>query len=79
MNMRIVNIDELLSDVESDAGKLIILYLSNVLVGSVDEISSRLNWTRQKTRDVCESLANQNVVTQIESDQTYAISKAVVR
>ena len=75
--MRIKNIDQILSEVDSDAGKLLILYLSNVLVSSAEEIAEELNWNLGKTLKVCQSLTNKNVLTKIEPNQ-YALSRAVI-
>ena len=77
--MRIVNIDELLTDVQTDSAKLAVLYLSTVLVSSIEELSEELSWSRQKTRDVCQSLTEKSVVTELESTDTYALSRAVIR
>ena len=75
--MRIKNIDQILSEVDSDAGKLLVLYLSNVLVSSAEEIAEELNWNLGKTLKVCQSLTNKNILTEFESNQ-YALSRAVI-
>ena len=75
--MRIKNIDQILCQVESDAGKLLVLYLSNVLVSSAEEIAEELNWNLGKTLKVCQSLTNKNLLTEFESNQ-YALSRAVI-
>ena len=75
--MRIKNTDDILSEVESDAGKLLILHLSHVLVNSAAEIAEQLNWNLGKTLKICESLKNKNILTEIDSNQ-YALSRAVI-
>jgi len=77
--MRISNADDLLSSVDSHTAKLVVLYLSNVLISSVEEISDRLSLDEEKTQCVCAELSEQNVVTEIESSQKYALSRAVIR
>ena len=75
--MRIKNIDQILCQVESDAGKLLVLYQSNVLVSSVEEIAEELDWNLGKTLKVCQSLTNKNILTEFEPNQ-YALSRAVI-
>lgn len=77
--MRVNNASELISSVDSDVGKLIVLYLTDVLASTVDEIADRLCIDHEKTRSVCERLNEQNVITEIESNETYALSRAVIR
>lgn len=77
--MRIVNIDDLLSDVETDSAKLVVFYLSTVLASSINELSEQLSWSTDKTRQVCESLSEKRIVTELESSDTYALSRAVIR
>lgn len=71
------NIDELLSRVESDAGKLIVLYLRKVGTATVDQISSTLSLGKMKTYSVVASLEERDLITELEhaSQQRYALKQ----
>jgi len=59
--------------------QLVVLYLSNVFISSVEKISDRLSLDEEETKCVCAELSEQNIVTETESSETYALSRAVIR
>lgn len=71
------NLQSLLNRLTSDAQKLVVLYLVRVGVASYWDIKDRFDWTVRKARVVCEKLADQDILTQINQD-TYTLRRVVM-
>lgn len=74
------SLTDLLGGVESDASKLILMYLHRVGTATVDQIADRFDWTRMKTYNIISSLRNQNIVAQLEhsEDERYALKRVTL-
>jgi DNA-binding IclR family transcriptional regulator len=72
-----MKLSELLSQIESDAGKLIVMYLHRAGTATVDQLSSQFDWTRMKTYNILSSLREMEVVAPLEhsAQDRYALKQ----
>jgi Mn-dependent DtxR family transcriptional regulator len=72
-----MKLEQLLSQIESDAGKLIVMYLRRVGTATVDQIADRLNWSKMKTYNILSSLREMEVVAPLEESpkERYALKR----
>jgi len=75
-----MKLEQLLSRVESDAGKLLLMYLHKVGTATVDQISEKFGWTRMKTYNILSSLREEDFVAPLEhsSKERYALKQVTL-
>ena len=75
-----MKLNELLSKVESDAGKLLLMYLHKVGTATVDQISEKFGWTKMKTYNIINSLREEDFVAPLEhsSQDRYALKQVTL-
>lgn len=72
-----MKLSELLSQIESDAGKLIVMYLRRVGTATVDQLAERFDWSKMKTYNILSSLREMEIVAPLEesSKERYALKR----
>jgi DNA-binding IclR family transcriptional regulator len=72
-----MKLEQLLSRVESDAGKLIVIYLRRVGTATVDQFAERFDWSKMKTYNILSSLREMEIVAPLEesSKERYALKR----
>lgn len=72
-----MKLEQLLSRVESDAGKLILMYLHRVGTATVDQLADKFDWTKMKTYNIISSLEDAGLVAPLEHSPSnyYALKR----
>lgn len=70
-----MKLQDLLKKVNSDSGKLILMYLQQVTKATVREISTALDFTLAKTYGVLQSLSEKEVVSPCDQPNEYTIAQ----
>mgnify|MGYP006282208099 FL=1 len=72
-----MKLEQLLSQIESDAGKLIVMYLRRVGTATVDQFAERFDWSKMKTYNILSALREMEIVAPLEesSKERYALKR----
>ena len=71
--------NDLFESVESDAGKLVILYLLQAGTATVSQLAEKFDWQLSKTYSVCSHLKKKDVLTKLEhSSERYALKRVTL-
>ncbi len=72
-----MKLEQLLSRVESDAGKLIVIYLRRVGTATVDQLADRFCWSKMKTYNILSALREMEIVAPLEEStkERYALKR----
>lgn len=71
------NLRPLLERVNSDSGKLVLMYLQRATKATVREIADALDFTLAKTHGVLKALSEKGVVTSCEAPNKFTIKTSL--
>jgi len=68
--------NDLVESVNSDAGKIVILYLLQAGTATVEQLADKFDWQLSKTYSICSTLSNKDVLTKLKhSNERYALKR----
>jgi DNA-binding IclR family transcriptional regulator len=68
--------NKLIEAVNSDAGKLVILYLLQAGTATVEQLADKFDWQLSKTYSICSTLYKKDVLTKLKhSNERYALKR----
>jgi DNA-binding IclR family transcriptional regulator len=72
-----MKLEQLLSRIESDAGKLIVMYLRRTGTATVDQLAERFDWSKMKTYNILSSLREMEIVAPLaeSNKERYALKR----